>query len=480
MKNELKGFQKIFGFTFLRQVTSKAYLLTTIIVGLLCLAIPAAAIILPELFARENVVEEGGEGTGNSDFEMDYAQIERVYVADESQEEEIDFSFLQIVGEEPYADIEYIWCGTDLEGADAQASDDENAMLLLIRQVMGGYELKVMIPSISGYTYSDAWALADYLGTYGQGILNAKAGIDFRKTAELSIPVFGGIYEADGANAEDAESGEEVTGGADRVDDIFADDFWLGELKDLVYMVLTYLVVMLMYFMILFYGQGIANSVILEKSSKLIDTFLVSVRPSALIFGKVMAVVCASILQLSVWILLVIGSFVGGSWLLQQLVPDNMSTVVQVFSSLKNFTALFSIPGLFMGIAVMLLGFMMYATLASICGALVDKAEDLSSTIGVFTIVLVFSFMITLYGGVLEGQAAAWMNLIPFTAALVLPSGLLLGKCSLWMGLASMGIMLVCTLILLVLAGRIYKLMVFYRGKRPSVKEIVRMLATSK
>lgn len=53
----------------------------------------------------------------------------------------------------------------------------------------------------------------------------------------------------------------------------------LAALREILNMLLPYLVIMVLYFMILAYGQGVANCVLMEKTSKLVDTFLVTVRP---------------------------------------------------------------------------------------------------------------------------------------------------------------------------------------------------------
>ncbi len=60
-------------------------------------------------------------------------------------------------------------------------------------------------------------------------------------------------------------------------------------LRDILGFVIPYLNTMLLYFFVLFYGQGVAQSVITEKTSKLMEFFLISVCPSAMILGKLAA-----------------------------------------------------------------------------------------------------------------------------------------------------------------------------------------------
>ena len=74
-----------------------------------------------------------------------------------------------------------------------------------------------------------------------------------------------------------------------------------GEAMGLLSMLLPFASLMLLYFLVLLYGQSTAASVILEKTSKLMDLFLVSVEPTAMVLGKVVATALAGLLQLAVW-----------------------------------------------------------------------------------------------------------------------------------------------------------------------------------
>jgi ABC-type Na+ efflux pump permease subunit len=98
-----------------------------------------------------------------------------------------------------------------------------------------------------------------------------------------------------------------------------------------------------------------------------------------------------------------------------------------------------------------------------------------------FSMVLVISFLCTLYagGGLSEGQmssSAGWLNWIPFTAILVTPSRVLLGELSTVGALASLGIVLVTALLLVMLAGKVYRLLILYKGKTLKPADLLRIL----
>ena len=196
-----------------------------------------------------------------------------------------------------------------------------------------------------------------------------------------------------------------------------------GEAMGLLSMLLPFASLMLLYFLVLLYGQSTAASVILEKTSKLMDLFLVSVESGAMVLGKVLATALAGLLQLAVWAAGLAGGFAIG-------------------------------------------------------GSMAGKAEDLSSTNVLFSLVLVASFFCCMFAGGMDGMtsSARWLDYVPFTAILVTPSRVLLGQTSLLGGLVSLALVVVCAGLLTALAGRVYRLMSLYKGNPPTPRRVLRML----
>ena len=199
-----------------------------------------------------------------------------------------------------------------------------------------------------------------------------------------------------------------------------------GEAMGLLSMLLPFASLMLLYFLVLLYGQSTAASVILEKTSKLMDLFLVSVEPGAMVLGKVLATALAGLLQLAVWAAGLAGGFaIGGGVVRQTGVP--------------------------------LPGFLLYCSRSAIGGAMAGKAEDLSSTNVLFSLVLVASFFCCMFAGGMDGMtsSARWLDYVPCTAILRTPSRALLGQTSLLGGLVSLALVVVCAGVLTALAGRV-------------------------
>ncbi len=480
MKKDLKDFGKIFSFTFSNQVRAKGYVAMTLLLAVICLAVPAAGMAITEYVGMESEEEEFGEGgedsVGIGSEGIQTSPVKNVYVVDNTEGESIDFSYLALVGDESFRKVDYTQC-EDVNAAAELAEGTEDSLILLLETRMGSYSIQVLLPDASALEWEDAWAFEDFISQYFQVALIEKSGLDYSTIGVLNTPVY--ITE-EILTDDQAPVDEEVADGAGE-DGMLEEEDDLSDGMEALKMVLAYLLpyvnIMVLYFMVLLYGQSIAGNVILEKSSKLMDTFLVSVKPWTMIFGKVAAIVSASCLQLLLWIGSLIGGFALGNVLVQMINPDTDMILVLIFNNLEMFTMVFSIPGTIIGILIMLAGFMLYSTLASICGAVVDKQEDLSSSIGVFTMVLIVSFFCTLSGGLMsETGAAAWMNWVPFTATLITPAGLMIGNVSVAEGLGSLAVILVSIVLLMLVAGKIYKMMALYKGKAPSIKKLVQMM----
>ena len=246
-----------------------------------------------------------------------------------------------------------------------------------------------------------------------------------------------------------------------------------GEAMGLLSMLLPFASLMLLYFLVLLYGQSTAASVILEKTSKLMDLFLVSVEPGAMVLGKVLATALAGLLQLAVWAAGLAGGFAIGGAVVRQ--TGVTLPLLEVLKSVGRLTGLFSVPAMLEAAGLLLAGFLLYCSLSAI-GA--GKAEDLSSTNVLFSLVLVASFFCCMFAGGMDGMtsSARWLDYVPFTAILVTPSRVLLGQTSLLGGLVSLALVVVCAGVLTALAGRVYRLMSLYKGNPPTPRRVLRML----
>ena len=443
MKSELKGFNKIFAFTFLQHIKGKAYKTTTLAIALALLLIPMAIFVGIEVFGGE---DESGQIEVEA---VDMTTIKSLYIVDDTDDQKADMSALPLYLNQSGMNVEAKQFGS-VEKAAAAAQKNGNALILYTSKDGGLYTTNVIIPEKSKISQDEAYTFQIYLDNY---------------LYALDVAVNGSIPEEPVDDFDDAEFDDEAEKEEETV--------------NLAFMVVSYLNVMILYFFVLAYGQSVANSVVMEKSSKLMETFLLSVKPTAMILGKLLAITFAGVIQFMSWVLSLILGVLGGVGLVNLINPEADLAIVNIFEMIKDMTAgMFSFENCVLALMMVLVGLMLYCSLAGIGGALAGKSEDLASTNVIFTMVLVISFLVCIYTGALAGDvnAVPWLDWIPFTAVMITPAKALLGVIPLWRILLSFGIIAVSTLVITFIAGKLYKMLVLYKGEAPKPATIIKML----
>lgn len=435
----MKSFLRVFSFTFARQTKRKSYLWLTVTVALLCLLLPPVIMSAVEAF---------------SDAPPDPAAcaVRTVLVVDESDTVAADWSVLSMTDEAPFSQMTYQSCA-DFATAQTKTQSDPYAVIAVLTRRDGAFDLSLVLPDATALTWDDLSTVQDYLQTNLRLILLQKSGMDVTTLLELFRPT-GYVTQEVEQDATDA-------------------------VRETLGFVLPYLNIMVLYFMLLFYGQGVANHIMLEKTSKLMEHFLVHVKPNALMFGKVLAVAASALLQVLSWLFCVIGGFALGGVCVRAIHPNSTMALLQFLDSLDLLTGAFSVSSVILTVLLLLLGFLLYCALAAIGGALASKTEDLGATNVLFTLVLLVSFLAALSLG-LESKNAMLLSFIPFTAVLTTPSQVLLGQLAWWQGALSAVLVALFVGALLWLAAKIYRLMAFYRGNPPSFKKLFSMLKKEK
>ena len=454
MKNQWKGVGKVFVFTFRHKWNDRRWRIATILVAVLLALLPAGIMTLVELASGAPAVESENPVT-------------QIFVADETDTAPVDWNQLNGLGAEGYTQIQYTLCDS-LNQARQQAESFSHSAVLLVEQGDTGLSLTLLSPENAAYPADELAGLEQFFAQNSTWILLEKAGLDASQLTALTASV-------ESTQQVQGEGGQTLTPQQQQI-----------EMVRMVFsFALPFVLIMALYFMVLFYGQGVANNVLMEKNAKLMDTLLLAVRPTALVLGKVFALVCTSLFQLCLWVAALVGSFGAGCALVKMVNPMTQNPLVLFLDGLGEMDGLFSPGGWILALLLLAAGFFLYCSLAAIGGAVAGKPEDLSSTNLLFTMALVISFFCVLYGGGMDLMNAGsggmdWMNWVPFTSILITPSRLLLGQIPLWMGACSLLLTVVCSLLLLWLAGRVYQLMALYKGNPPSLGKLFGMLKQNK
>ena len=449
-----KNFDKVFKFTFRNQTSTKGYKRGTFLTAFILFIIPVA------IFSIVGYVLK------NDDDELKSCGAERVYVVD-PEAPNADFNILNVTGVEGYTDIQYSNAETVDEALETiESRGEKKSIVLQIRKEDGQLQSRIILPDVCELEKDDVKNYNDFIDESGNVFALIASGIDMGDMTEVMKQTDYSVYDSDG-----------FRDGTD----LYTDAGKLNEQQNakilpVFNMILTYICVIFIYMIIIMYGNSILQNIVLEKSSKLMDTMLISVSPQALVFGKMLAVLTSGILQLLVWIAGLVGGVVAGLKIFGTML-SGADTVVMTF--VKSFAdlGLFKPVNVIVGILALIFGIIMYASLSAVAGAISGTREEAASNQSLFIMLLLFSFYAILFKGMNTTNPALWLYLVPFTSAMVLPSGICSGIISTGVAAAGLGILVVCSLGLIILAGKLYKMMSLYKGNKVSLGKAIKMLA---
>ena len=243
-RNPAAGTGKVFWFSLKQMLCSKGWLGSTIIVALLLLlGIPAL------LLAITSISENDDED------ENDETPVRQVFVVDET-EGKADYSVLS----EFYTEAECTFTSCpSMDEAISESAGSNDAVILRVTKPAETYSLTVYLTQVTDVSRSKASSFSNTVSGVFSAILMQKAELTPEGVALLSLPV----------TTETAALSADATEDAD-------DDSGLADLLDTL---VPFMMVMLIYMMVILYGQSMANSVMLEKTSKLMETILTAVHP---------------------------------------------------------------------------------------------------------------------------------------------------------------------------------------------------------
>src|SRR5690554_808667 len=244
----------------------------------------------------------------------------------------------------------------------------------------------------------------------------------------------------------------------------------------------------LLFMFIIIYGNMIMRSVIEEKSSRVIEVIVSSVKPHLLLLGKIFGTTLAGITQFLIWVVL-IGIFSTIASSIFGIDPSSVSTTQQAAitggdSTQQIMMQLFAeIQSLeFLNLIIMFIlffigGYLLYASLYAAIGAAVDSETDTQQ----FMLPILMPLMLAVYVGaftVIEnphGSVSQIFSYIPFTSPVVMLMRIPFGV-PLWQQLISVGLVFVTFLGAVWFAAKIYRVGILMYGKKPTYKELFKWL----
>jgi ABC-2 type transport system permease protein len=237
----------------------------------------------------------------------------------------------------------------------------------------------------------------------------------------------------------------------------------------------------LIYMFIFMYGTMVMRGVIEEKTSRIVEVIISSVKPFQLMMGKILGVALVGLTQFALWILLTIAiasvaelMFMDASSMTTELNSTQQSILL---SELSNLTGGINLMQIFVSfIFYFLAGYLMYSSMFAAVGSAVDAEADTQQFVLPITIPLILAFI--LIQPIMEnpdGPLAFWMSIIPFTSPVIMMVRLPFGVAN-WELALSMGVLILSFILTTYLAGKIYRTGILMYGKKTSYKELWKWL----
>ncbi|EJW91328.1 ABC transporter, permease protein [gut metagenome] len=247
-------------------------------------------------------------------------------------------------------------------------------------------------------------------------------------------------------------------------------------------MILTFLI----YMFVMSYGGMVMQSVMEEKTNRIVELMISSVKPMQLMMGKIIGIGLVGIVQLAIWgvmlfaILGILGSSFGLTPPAQETTLMTGSVPPPVVESDGILAAIQHLDFVKLGILFVLNfigGYLIYASIFAAIAASINAQEDSQQFMMPIVILIIFALYAGIYSGDNpDGPLAFWCSMIPFTSPIVMMVRIPLDVPT-WQIFLSLGILYASAFTFIWISGKIYRVGILMYGKKPSLTEMIKWIS---
>lgn len=226
----------------------------------------------------------------------------------------------------------------------------------------------------------------------------------------------------------------------------------------------TYIMIFALYMVILLYGQMVATNVATEKSSRAMELLITSARPSAMMFGKVIASCVAGLVQISA----IFGSALLFYKLNASYWGDNpiVKSIFDMPLDLLAYMLLFFV-----------LGFFIYAFMYGAVGSTVSRMEDVNVSVMPITMLFVIVFMLVMFSmssGNVDNTVMKICSYVPFTSSMAMFTRIAMSTVAPYKIAISVAILILSTFTVGIFSSKIYRVGVLLYGAKPKLGSVLK------
>lgn len=252
---------------------------------------------------------------------------------------------------------------------------------------------------------------------------------------------------------------------------------------------------LLMYFAVILFSVMTFRSVMEEKTSRIVEVIISSVKPFQLMLGKILGVGAVGLTQFLLQILLMIGILIGAKTFMHVTPPpsnmnmsdpamaqsmkdlQNSDSFTNVFFEIQHQNWLMIIP---VFLLFFILGYILYSSLYAALGSAVgdDAGEAQSLTFPIIIPIIIAIYLMTTAIRAPNSNLAFWSSIIPFFSPIVMPA-LLPFNPPAWQIALSLFLLIGTVILLVWLAGRIYRIGILMYGQKVKLKDMIKWMFRS-
>lgn len=252
--------------------------------------------------------------------------------------------------------------------------------------------------------------------------------------------------------------------------------------------IIGFILAIIIYFAVFLFSNQVLRGVIEEKTNRIIEVIISSVKPFELMMGKIVGIALVGLTQFLLWIILTLGIYLVSSTLIlgpEVMSPsgtvmteqisqitettqgqDIMLEAVNMVQSI-NFSAI-----LWSFLFYFVFGYLLYAAMFAAIGGMVDNETDSNQFSTVVSIPLIIALVCaTAMINNPDSSLGIWLSMIPFTSPISMMIRIPFGV-PYWQVIVSLLILIITFIIITWIASKIYRTGILMYGKKPSLKEI--------
>lgn len=240
----------------------------------------------------------------------------------------------------------------------------------------------------------------------------------------------------------------------------------------------------MIYIFVFLYGSQIMRGVIEEKTSRIVEVMISSVKPFELMLGKILGLAGVALLQFTIWLLFGgLMYFLAVNFILADTlnaasldVPSGggQDKLVTIIGQIQNINFPLVIGGF---LFFFIFGYLLYAALFAAIGSAVDKESDTQQFMLPVSLPLIAAIIVLITAlDKPDGPIAFWFSMIPLTSPVVMMARIPFGV-PVWEMILSMSLLVITFLGTTWFAGKIYRTGILMYGKKPTFKELIKWVS---